>query len=276
LRKKNIRFRMASSNFKYSKMNKVNKKLPIYVLVHGAWHGGWSWKKVKAILAEEGHTVYTPTLTGLGEHAHLLTPNVDLSTHIKDIVSLLEYEDLHNVILVGHSYAGMVITGVAQKSSNRISQLVYLDAFLPENNKAVIDYLTVPSLDEIVSSKGDGWRIPLLARLEDLGVTAQQDIMWARPRIGDHPYKAFKDTIKLTNKDVDIEKTFIQLSDFPWFVEAGERARQKGFNYRKMLKGGHNAMISAPEETALLLLNKKPKDKIILLWKDIIGINEKK
>ena len=235
-------------------MNKINNDHSVYVLVHGAWHGGWCWKKVKVLLEDRGHTVYTPTLTGLGERSHLLTPQVDLSTHIEDIVSMIEYEDLYHVILVGHSYAGMVISGVAGRVANRISQLVYLDAFLPEDKKSIVDYLIVPSLNTIVSSKGDGWRIPFLGTIEDLGVTDRKDIDWAKPRVGDQPYKTFTETINLTQPGSNIPGTFIQLSRFPWFVDAGERAKRMGFTYYQMLSGGHNAMISAPKETALAIL----------------------
>jgi pimeloyl-ACP methyl ester carboxylesterase len=235
-------------------LNKVNSNHSVYVLVHGAWHGGWCWKKVKALLEPKGHMVYTPTLTGLGERSHLLTPKIDLSTHIEDIVSMLEYEDLYNVILVGHSYAGMVISGVAEKVANRISRLVYLDAFLPEDKKSIVDYLVIPSLNTIVSSKGDGWRIPFLGTLEDLGVRDRKDIDWVKVRVGDQPYKTFTETIDLTQRGSNIPGTFIQLSRFPWFVDAGERAKRIGFNYYQMLSGGHNAMISAPNETALSIL----------------------
>ena len=108
------------------------KKKATFVLVHGAWHGGWCWKKISALLDAEGHQVYTPTLTGLGERSHLLAKEIDLEMHIQDIVSMLEYEDLTEVILVGHSYGGMVITGVADKERKRLNHIVYLDAFLPE------------------------------------------------------------------------------------------------------------------------------------------------
>ncbi len=236
-------------------MDKINSSYSVYVLVHGAWHGGWCWKKVKALLEARGHTVFTPTLTGLGERSHLLTPQIDLSTHIEDIVSMLEYEDLYNVILVGHSYAGMVISGVAEKAVNRISHLVYLDAYLPEDGKSIVDYLPIPSLDKIVIDKGDGWRIPPLGKLQDLGITDEQDIEWVKTRVGDQPYKTFTETISLSKPANTIPKTFIRLSNFPWFVETGERARSMGFSYQEMLSGGHDAMISAPKETALAILN---------------------
>src|ERR1051325_3898654 len=96
-----------------------------FVLVHGAWHGGWCWKKLTPLLRAAGHQVFTPTLTGLGERSHLLSPQVDLNTHIKDISLVLEFEDLQDVVLVGHSYGGMVIAGVAEQVSGRLVQLVY-------------------------------------------------------------------------------------------------------------------------------------------------------
>ena len=107
---------------------KVDTKRATFVLVHGAWYGGWCWKKVTSRLTSAGHTVYTPTLTGLGERRHLVNEGIDLDTHIQDIVSMIEFEDLNDIILVGHSYAGFVISGVADKIPGRIRKIVYLDA----------------------------------------------------------------------------------------------------------------------------------------------------
>jgi pimeloyl-ACP methyl ester carboxylesterase len=115
-----------------------------YVLVHGGWHGGWCWQKVTPRLRAAGHDVYTPTLTGLGERAHLLTPAVGLETHIEDVLGVLHYEDLQQVVLVGHSYGGMVITGVADQVPERIAQLVYLDAFVPQDGQSLIDLTRLP------------------------------------------------------------------------------------------------------------------------------------
>ena len=107
------------------------KKKLTFVIVHGAWGGGWSWKEVDHLLTADGHTVYRPTLTGQGERVHLASPSVGLDTHIADIVNVIKFENLHDIVLVGHSYAGMVITGVAQQVPDRISRLIYLDALLP-------------------------------------------------------------------------------------------------------------------------------------------------
>ena len=112
-----------------------------FLLVHGAWHGGWCWRRVVPLLQQAGHTVLTPSLTGLGERAHLSRPDIDLDTHINDIVMLIDMEELEDIVLVGHSYAGMVVTGVADRVTTKIRRLVYLDAFLPENGKAQMDYM---------------------------------------------------------------------------------------------------------------------------------------
>lgn len=108
-----------------------------FVLVHGAWHGGWCWKRVARILRAKGHEVYTPSLTGLAERSHLVNRNVNLETHILDIVNLLQWEELSDVVLCGHSYGGQVITGAADRSADRIGALVYLDAFVPENGQCL-------------------------------------------------------------------------------------------------------------------------------------------
>lgn len=108
-----------------------------YVLVHGAWGGGWSFKQTDSLLRAAGHTVYRPTLTGLGERYHLASPEVNLDTHIRDVVNTVLFENLHDVVLLGHSYGGMVVTGVADSIPGRIRQLVYLDAFVPEDGQSV-------------------------------------------------------------------------------------------------------------------------------------------
>ena len=110
-----------------------------FVLVHGSCHGGWCWKKVTPLLRKYGHNVYTPTLTGLGERSHLVSRNIGLDTHILDIIQVLEYEDLSEVTLVDHSYGGLVIVGVAEVIPERIKHLVYLDAYIPQDNKSAFD-----------------------------------------------------------------------------------------------------------------------------------------
>src|SRR5260370_39841786 len=112
-----------------------------YVLIHGAWHGSWCWTRVRRLLAAGGHRVFTPTLTGVGERSHLLSRDVGLDTHVADVANLMIWEDLRDVVLVGHSYGGAVVRHVADRMPERIRSLIYLDAFVPENGKAVFDYL---------------------------------------------------------------------------------------------------------------------------------------
>ena len=134
-----------------------------YVLVHGAYHGGWCWKHVANSLRNAGHEVYTPTLTGLGERAHLINPEIGLDTHVQDILGLLEYEDLHDAVLVGHSYGGMVITGVAEKCPERLAQLVFLDAFIPANGQSLIELFPPEMAGRLRAQTrldGDGYRLP--------------------------------------------------------------------------------------------------------------------
>jgi pimeloyl-ACP methyl ester carboxylesterase len=220
-----------------------------FVLVHGAWHGGWCWKNVTPLLRAGGHDVFTPTLTGLGERTHLLTPAIDLNTHVQDVKAVLEYEDLHDVVLVGHSYGGMVITGVAEQAQARLAQLVYLDAFLPEHGKALQDYAPVPPL------RDDGWRIPSPGGPRDFGVTDEHDIAWITPRLGDQPLKTFTQPVQRSAKQINsLAQTFIQCTDAPFFSEAGERAKRQGFRYRELFSAGHDAMVTMPRQLADVLI----------------------
>jgi pimeloyl-ACP methyl ester carboxylesterase len=162
-----------------------------FVLVHGTTAGGWVWKDVAVRLRAAGHTVLTPTLTGLGERVHLLTPDVGLDTHITDVVNVLLYEDLRDVVLVGHSHAGMVITGVAEQVPERIARLVYLDAIVPENGESSFDCLPPRSQEEMnerVRTQGDGWLVPVMRGPNDLPAKNTP-----------HPWKSWTDPLRLEN-----------------------------------------------------------------------------
>ena len=140
------------------------------VLVHGGTSGGWAWKPIASRLREEGHEVYTPTLTGLGERVHLLNREIGLDTQITDIVNVLIFEDLHDVILVGHSVTGMIITGVADQVPERISRLIYLDAFLPDSRENIMDLVDPEGkkmTEHVIQTQGDGWLFPVVAESKD-------------------------------------------------------------------------------------------------------------
>jgi pimeloyl-ACP methyl ester carboxylesterase len=133
-----------------------------FVIVHGAWSGGHAWRWVRPLLRSAGHEVFTPALTGLGERSHLASAQVDLETHVRDVIAVLEYEDLREVVLVGHSYGGMVISGVADRVPERLALLVYLDAEVPMDGQSELDLLPVQEragYEEAARSKGQGWLI---------------------------------------------------------------------------------------------------------------------
>ena len=176
-----------------------------YVLVHGGAHGGWCYQRVARLLRAAGHEVYTPTLTGLGERSHLLAPDIDLDHHIRDVVAVLHYEDLRDVILVGHSYGGMVITGVGDRAPDRVGRLVYLDAANPVNGQSLVD-VAGPVINATRPSGAtvDGVELVLLPFPEAgafYGVTDEDDIAWMADRLTGHPWKCFEQPLVLTNED---------------------------------------------------------------------------
>ena len=158
------------------------------VLVHGAWSGGWNWRDVARILRRAGHDVYAPTMTGLGERNHLASPAIDLDTHITDVANVLLYEDLRDVVLAGHSYGGMVITGVAERLPDRIAHLVYVDAYVPRDGESLLDLVSPEAraiLEDQFRAGADGWRHPGLS-----GLT---------PRHTPHPWRTFTQPLTVTN-----------------------------------------------------------------------------
>jgi len=227
-----------------------------FVLIHGAWHGGWCWKKLTPLLRAAGHEVYTPTLTGLGDRAHLLSPQIGLNTHIVDITALLEYEDLHNVILVGHSYGGMVITGVAEVSARRLAHLVFLDAFVPQDGQSLFD--TIPdhgaAMKTIAEEAGNGWHVPL--KNATFGVTDEADITWLSTRITTQPLRSFEEPVRLSDPAaLTLPRSYVLCrkegaSLFPAFAE---QAQRDGWGYYELMTS-HDAMITVPEELADILV----------------------
>src|ERR1700751_4727875 len=132
-----------------------------FLVCHGAWSGGWSWKKMHPLMQAAGYRLVVPTYTGLGDREHLANPAIDLETHIQDVLNVIKFEDLSDIVLLGHSYGGMVATGVADRASDRIRQLVYLDAFVPRNGQSLLD-LNEPARPtmEALAKSGDSWRVP--------------------------------------------------------------------------------------------------------------------
>ncbi len=236
-----------------------------FVLVHGAWHGGWCWRDVAKPLLEAGHFVFTPSLAGLADRKHLLSPEIGLETHISDIASLIEYYDLQDIVLVGHSYGGMVITGVADAMKDRISEIIYLDAAMPnagetmitqgpERSPAVIEQ-TRKTLESLAP---DG--IVMAAFPPDiLGIPKDHPgYEWVAQKLTPHPLKTWLDPIQLENGgSLDLKRSYIHCtapvlpnSSFPY--HAAQVQTDPSWTYHA-LATGHDAMITAPGELVAIL-----------------------
>ena len=239
-----------------------------FVLVHGGGHGGWCYGRVARLLREAGHLVYAPSLTGLAERKHLLSADIDLDTHITDIVSLLDYEDLSDVILVGHSYGGMVITGVADRAGERIARLVYLDAAHPRNGESLAD--VAPGMMSLSQSElfvVDGVELvlsPESKAMPLMGVTDPADFAWMISKITPQPWKTF--TQKLNLKDEAavrrLPRTSINCSQALRSSEAGARERQLDGDQLFEIDTGHDLMITEPRAVADMLLQAAAKTSV--------------
>lgn len=232
--------------------------MAIFLLVHGMGDGGWYWQKTSKLLRAHGHDVYTPTLTGLGERCHLLNREVDLETHITDIVNCLDYEDLNDVTLVGHSYGGMVVTGAADRARERIKTLIYLDAFLPKNNQSIFDLQPPDRIEfyrSVATEKGDGWRIPP-PPAEFWKLTEPDDTAWFDKFATDHPLASLEQPVRLTHADGPVDRrAYIWASGFtpsPFEKFAAETRDDPAWTYRE-IQSGHMPMISHPVELTELL-----------------------
>jgi pimeloyl-ACP methyl ester carboxylesterase len=218
-----------------------------FALVHGGFAGGWIWQTVRGFLEASGHQVYTPTLTGLGERSHLISPILDLETHIQDVVNVLRYEELTDVILVANTYGGMVITGVADRVPERIRHLVYVDAFVPRDGESMFDLIT-PSLRSQflaqANTVGDGWRV--------------EPVSDGDPRRVAQPLKTLRQPITIDNPwNIAIRRTFVRCVDpkSPSLDTSEQRVRSEdGWEYRELETGNRPALL-APRQLADLLLD---------------------
>jgi pimeloyl-ACP methyl ester carboxylesterase len=229
-----------------------------FVLVHGAFHGGWCWRGVVAPLRAAGHEVFTPTLTGLGERSHLASPAVDLSTHVRDVAGLIEWEELGDVTLVGHSYAGMVITGVAERLADRLAMLVYLDALVPENGQCALD-LQPPEpreaiLEEVAANGGWQWS-PRTA--EFYGVRDRARQAWVDGKCTPQPFHTLFERLRLEGPPGGrvARKLYIRCTDPPLaYMRRFYQWASGAPGWQVMeLATGHDAMVTEPEALAQIL-----------------------
>jgi pimeloyl-ACP methyl ester carboxylesterase len=235
-----------------------------YVLVHGAWQGASTWEATANRLRASGHPVFTPTLTGLGDRSHQLTPEVDLEAHIKDVLTCLSYDGLRDVVLVGHSYGGMVITGVTERAEGRVAKLVYVDAFVPEDGDSALSLLPPPfqqAFRDQAQTQGDGWRLPASDRQLDLwGLKPGPAREFVRSKLCDFSLRCFEQPIRLpAGRTTSLDRTYIACvapgyPARPAFAPFAEKAKREGWRYHE-LPAGHDCQVELPDELAAILLS---------------------
>ena len=228
-----------------------------FVLVHGAWHGGWCYKRVARRLRAQGHDVYTPTLTGLGERSHLLHAGVNLSLHVQDILNVLKWEELSDVVLCGHSYGGMVTTGVAAAVPDTIASLVYLDAFVPEAGQALWDLTRDEMKERALAGVGrhGGHAIPPVPA-EAFHVNPA-DRAWVDTQCVPQPFAAFLEPAKIGARDLTVKKkTYILAAGYQptSFARFYESLKTDPTWIVKTVPCGHDVMLDEPDTLAEMLI----------------------
>jgi len=228
-----------------------------FVLVHGAWHGGWCWQRVAQRLRAAAHDVFTPSLTGLGDRAHLLRPEINLSTHVTDIANLVDSYDLDDVVLCGHSYGGFVISGVADRMAGRLRALVYLDALVPDSGQCMLDTLPQPIAAGFLAQAqaGDGHSVPPMSA-EQFNVNAA-DAQWMNGKCSNHPLACFTEPLNLSGGQLAVARHVYVLADgfdHPATKATYEQVKaQPGWECR-IMQGGHDLMLDNPDAVTEVLL----------------------
>jgi len=227
-----------------------------FVLVHGAWHGGWCWRRVADLLEAKGHKVFAPTLTGLGERSHLMRAGINVSTHATDIVNVLKWERLSDVVLCGHSYGGFVISGVAEQAADKIGSIVYLDAFVPENGDSMASLTSQAVRDslKIATERGD---IGVPARPAAAFLVNDKDQAWVDSLTGPQPIETMTEPMKITGARERIaKKSYIRAGAYPnpGFDKAFARVKADKTWRTYEVPCGHDVMVDMPERLAEILL----------------------
>lgn len=227
-----------------------------FVLVHGAWHGGWCWRRLIDLLTARRHEVFAPTLTGLGERAHLADLPIDLSTQIEDVVRVMQYEDLSDVVLVGHSYGGLVVSGVTERLENKIKSIVFLDAFVPDNGMSLSDYWPPDrrkQFEDMAATTGGKTIPPPSAAFFKVN---EKDQAWVDSRCVPHPYPCFTEKMKLTGARERIgKKAYVRAADYPspYFSMFYDKYKVDPAWRTYALPCGHDVMIDMPERLTDIL-----------------------
>ena len=222
--------------------------MAVFVVAHGAWSSGWAWKKMRPLMRAAGHELFVPSYTGLGERAHLLTRDVNLDTHIADVLGVLKYEDLSDVVLVGHSYGGMVATGVADRGRAHLKQLIYYDAFVPRAGQSLADFRGPNGAIEmraLAAKEGDGWLLPSNPIPPD---TSPEDVAWIMARRMKQPLACFEQKIAL-GSEPSLPRSYIKcarIGPVDVFKPFWDRAKVEGWPAIE-IDASHSAHITAPE-----------------------------
>ncbi len=227
-----------------------------FILIHGMWHGGWCWERLTPLLRDAGHEVHAPTLAGLAERANMRSDQIDLDTHVQEIVNLIKANDLRDVILVGHSLGGFMAHVVADRIPEQIAHIINLDGIVPENGKALKDLIgeTWDFFQKKAIESGDEWWCPPITEWT-FGVSGV-DLEWMQSKLTPHPLKTLTTPVALSNPAAQsIPSTFILCSE--GMTEEDIAAEEKkftglGMNFRS-LPTGHDAMITLPNELANIL-----------------------
>jgi pimeloyl-ACP methyl ester carboxylesterase len=233
-----------------------------YLLVHGAWAGSLVWRPIAQRLRKAGHEVYTPTLTGIGERKHLLSRSIDLETHIEDVLSVIDYEDLDGFVLVGHSYGGMVVTGVADRVPDKITSLVYLDAFVPENGQSLFGLIpaAAPRPDRPAVPAVEDWLTPPLPP-DAFGPPSKESLDFFNRKTGPQPTACFTQPVQLTGGiDRIRRKTYIYANDPQptTFTQFYEKLKARPGWEVHTLPCTHMVQNDMPDELTALLLKATP------------------
>ncbi len=227
-----------------------------FVLVHGAWHGGWCWRRVSDALEKKGHKVFAPTMTGLGSCSHLLSKDINLATHITDIVNFVEWENLSDIVLVGHSYGGIIISGVAEKLAPKIGSIVFLDAFVPENGESLAATASQPVKDAIAAAQGRGDH-SLKAVPAAVFRVNEKDRAWVDAKCTPHPIATLTDKIAITGaRDKIARKSYVRAKGYPSvaFDAALEKYKPNPAWKTFEMTAGHDAMVDQPQELTDILI----------------------